>query len=324
MICTEQRLTAIDLHPATGDLRAEVLDGLLAQPKTLPPKLFYDPQGSQLFEQITELPEYYPTRTEIGILERHAAEMAGLIGDDGVLIEYGSGASRKIRTLLDALDGAGRYVAIDISKQHLIDSVVQLAEAYTELDAYAICADYTRPLALPDEALDVDGRRTVFFPGSTIGNFSPDEARSFLRGTAELVGPGGGLLIGVDLKKDHAVLEAAYDDAQGVTAEFNLNVLRRLNRELNADFDIDAFGHRAVYNADAGRIEMHLGSRTDQTVRVDGEAIEFEAGETIHTENSHKFSVAEFQALAEECGFRSDRVWTDADELFSVHFMTAV
>lgn len=323
MNCSElQSLTFVDLHPAVGDLADEVRAGLEATPKTLPPKLFYDLAGSELFERITALPEYYPTRTEIAILEDRAAEIAELMGEDCVLIEYGSGASRKIRILLDALGGDDRYVAIDISKQYLVESTAKLVELYSRLDAYAICADYSRPLELPVEALENAGRRVVFFPGSTIGNFRPSEARQFLRNTAELLGSGGALLIGVDLKKDSATLDAAYNDAEGVTAEFNLNLLTRLNRELGANFDVDAFEHRAFYNDVDGRIEMHLVSQKSQAVEIGETRVEFSEGESIHTENSHKFTIKEFQSLAASVGFESDHVWTDDDELFSVHFMT--
>ena len=323
MNCSElQSLTFVDLHPAVGDLRDEVLAGLKETPKTLPPKLFYDLVGSELFELITGLPEYYPTRTEIAILEDRAAEIAELMGEDCVLIEYGSGASRKIRILLDALGGDDRYVAIDISKQYLLESTAKVVELYPRLDAYAVCADYSRPLELPAEALDGAGRRVVFFPGSTIGNFKLADAREFLRNTAELLGPGGALLIGVDLKKDKAILDAAYNDAEGVTARFNLNLLTRLNRELDANFDVEAFEHRAFYNDAAGRIEMHLVSRQAQVIDISDTRIEFAEGESIHTENSHKFTIEEFQSLAASVGFKADHVWTDDDDLFTVHFMT--
>lgn len=314
----------LDLHPEMGDLREEVLAGLRRSPKSLPPKLFYDQTGSELFERITALSEYYPTRTEIAILEACGPEIARLAGDDCGLIEYGSGASRKIRVLLDALGGRCRYVAIDISKQHLIESTAQLAAAYPNLEAVAVCADYTRPFELPAEALLAAGRRIVFFPGSTIGNFTPGEAKEFLTNTARQIGPQGGLLIGVDLKKDAATLNAAYNDSQGVTAQFNRNLLAHINRVLTADFDVSSFEHRAFYNELAGRIEMHLISRRDQTVTVAGERIHFHNGESIHTENSYKFSIEEFQQLARDSGFHPEKAWTDADNLFSVHYMTVV
>lgn len=318
-----QSLEFFDLHPDTGDLREEVLAGLHRTRKTLPPKLFYDQTGSELFEKITGLPEYYPTRTEIGILEACGREVAALAGDKCVLIEYGSGASRKIRILLDALEGHCRYIAIDISKQHLIESTAQLAALYPGIEAFAVCADFTRPFALPAEALAAGGRRIVFYPGSTIGNFTPAEAKEFLTNTARQVGSQGRLLIGVDLKKDPDKLIAAYNDSQGVTAQFNRNLLTHINRSLGGDFDVSSFRHRAFYNEDLGRIEMHLVSTRDQAVTVAGEPIHFRQGESIHTENSYKYSVEEFRRLARESGFCPQKTWTDADNLFSVHYMTA-
>ncbi len=317
-----QSLTFFDLHPKSGDLREEVLTGLRRDAKFLPPKLFYDQTGSELFERITGLPEYYPTRTEIAILEACGPEIAGLAGDDCLLIEYGSGASRKIRILLDALRGRCQYVAIDISKQHLIESTGQLASEYPALEAFAVCADYTRPFALPAEALTSAGRRIVFFPGSTIGNFTPFEAKEFLINTAKQIGPQGGLLIGVDLKKDPTTLNAAYNDSEGVTAQFNRNLLTHINHALEANFDVSSFEHRAFYDEQTGRIEMHLVSRCEQTVTVAGEPIHFDEGESIHTENSYKFSIEEFQQLARVSGFHPEKAWTDADNLFSVHYMT--
>ena len=311
-----------DLHPEPGDLRAEVLAGLRRMPKSLPPKLFYDQTGSKLFEKITALPEYYPTRAEIATLEACAPEIARLAGDGCVLIEYGSGSSRKIRILLDALNGRCQYVAIDISRQQLIESTARLAAEYPAIDAIAVCADYTRPFELPAETRPAAGRRIVFFPGSTIGNFTPTEAKEFLTNTAGQIGPNGGLLIGVDLKKDPATLEAAYNDSQGVTAQFNRNLLAHINRIVGADFEPASFRHCAFYNESAGRIEMHLVSLRDQLVTVAGERIPFRQAESIHTENSYKFSIEEFQQLGRDSGFRPERAWTDAGNLFSVHYMT--
>jgi dimethylhistidine N-methyltransferase len=213
-------------------------------------------------------------------------------------------------------------VAIDISKQHLIESTAQLAAEYPEIEAFAVCADYTRPFALPAETLVAAGRRIVFFPGSTIGNFTPSDAKEFLTNTARKIGRQGGLLIGVDLKKDPAKLNSAYNDSEGVTAQFNRNLLTHVNRVLDADFDVSRFEHRAFYNENAGRIEMHLVSRRDHTVTVAGEPIHFGEEESIHTENSYKFSIEEFQQLARDGGFRPEKTWTDADNLFSVHYMT--
>ena len=324
MASSTTTISFTDYHPQLSDLREEALAGLTAKPKTLSPKLFYDKSGSELFDRITALPEYYPTRTEIAILEERADELAELFGDDCLLIEYGSGSSRKIRILLDAMRGHGAYLAIDISKQHLIESAEALAQEYPELDVFAVCADYSQPFELPVEALDHPRHRVVFFPGSTIGNFLPDEAEAFLKLTAEELGPNGSLLIGADLQKDAGILEAAYDDAAGVTAAFNLNVLTRLNRELGADFDLADFRHQAIYDTALGRVEMHLMSLREQAVRLGDAEIRFVKGETIHTENSHKYTADGFQALGERCGFRPERVWTDKDNLFSVHYMTVV
>ncbi len=314
-----------DLHPAESDLRAEALEGLRSIPKSLHPKFFYDRLGSELFERITETPEYYPTRTEIALLEQRAAEIVEYFGPDPVLIEFGSGSSRKVRILLDALeDQPARYVALDISREQLIASAEALAEDYPNLEVHAVCADYTQPVALPEVALAGAGRRVAFFPGSTIGNFALPEAEAFLRAKAKMVGPGGAMLIGVDLKKDVDLLNAAYNDAEGLTAEFNRNLLHRLNRELGADFHLASFRHRAFYNEREGRIEMHLESLRDQCVHVAGERIAFRAGETIHTESSHKFSVEGFQAMAQRSGFQPVKVWTDGQNRFSLHWLEAI
>jgi dimethylhistidine N-methyltransferase len=311
-----------DYHPETADFHAEALAGLRGEPKRLSPKFFYDKRGSELFDRICELEEYYPTRTETAILERYAGEIAGLLGEDCSLIEYGSGSSRKIRVLLDELGGKLTYIAIDISRQHLLESAQELSNSYPEAEVIAVCADYTKPFELPAPNRRSSGKRVVFFPGSTIGNFSPAEARRFLRTTASQVGSGGSLLIGVDLKKDPAVLHAAYNDSEGVTAAFNKNLLRRMNTELGADFDLASFRHQAFYNRHDGRIEMHLISLKDQQVRLNGDTIRFRSGETIHTENSYKFDVAEFHAMAADAGFRPDKVWTDPQRLFSLHYLT--
>jgi dimethylhistidine N-methyltransferase len=304
-----------DYRPTPADVRAEVLEGLGRPVKRLPPKLFYDRRGSQLFDAITELPEYYPTRTEIAILREYGSEMADLIGRDNVLIELGSGSSLKIQTLLAALRPSV-YVPVDISREHLLESAYALAERFPALAIRAACADYSSPFRLPLESDWTD--LAAFFPGSSIGNFDPDEARLLLGRVAGLLGPGGRLLIGVDLPKDPAVLDAAYDDAQGVTAAFNLNLLTRINRELDGDFDLDAFAHRAFFDTDLSRVEMHLVSRIEQEVRVAGECFHFRAGETIHTESSYKYGVDAFQHLAADAGFVAERVWTDAQGLFSV------
>lgn len=312
----ESRVRFFDFHPTTADVRAEVLEGLSRPRKRLPPKLFYDQQGSRLFDAITELPEYYPTRTEIRILRDHGAAMADRLGRGCVLIELGSGSSLKIQTLLAALQPRV-YIPIDISRAHLLESAQALAERFPELSIRAACADYSGPFELP---LEPEWRDlAAFFPGSSIGNFDPDDARAFLKRVGRVLGPGGRLLIGVDLKKERAVLDAAYNDAQGVTAAFNLNLLTRLNRELGADFEVDAFRHRAFFNEESSRIEMHLVSRGNQRVRVAGQVFDFRLGESIHTENSYKYGIEDFQRLARPAGFVSEQVWTDADDLFSVH-----
>jgi len=305
-----------DLHPAAADMRAEVLAGLASARKRIAPKFFYDAAGSRLFDAICEAPEYYPTRTEIGILRRDGADMAALLGRDALLVELGSGSSLKIRVLLEALRPAV-YMPVDISREHLLHSARSLAETFPGLEVHAVCGDYSRPLPLPLK--DLDHPRAAFFPGSSIGNFEPPEAERFLRRVGGMLGPGGRLLIGVDLLKDRRVLEAAYNDADGVTAEFNLNLLRRINRELDGDFDLGAFRHDAFFDAAEGRIEMHLISTRAQQVRVAGETFGFRDGESIHTECSYKYSIDGFQALARRAGFDPERVWTDPASLFSVH-----
>ena len=311
----------LDCAPDIDQFRAEILAGLQTFEKTLPCKYFYDARGSELFDQICELPEYYPTRTEAAIMQAHAAEMAALFPPDCLLIEYGSGSSIKTRILLDRLPHLAGYVPMDISRDHLCRTAAQLAETYPHLDILPLCADYTAAFTLPASRLPVQSR-AVYFPGSTIGNFHPEEAQTFLCKVAEVCGSGGGLLIGVDLKKDAATLNAAYDDRQGVTAEFNLNLLRRINAELGADFMLEQFAHRAYYNALAGRIEMHLMSLTPQTVHLAGQEIAFEEEETILTECSYKYSLADFARLAASAGMTVRRVWTDAAQKFSIQYLT--
>ncbi len=305
-----------DLHPPVADLKTEVLIGLASQPKTISPKFFYDEYGSQLFDQITELPEYYPTRTEISILEEHGKEMISLLGKDCLLIELGSGSSLKIRLLLNALQPAA-YMPIDICKAHLLKSAHILANDYPNLDIHATCADYSDHFHLPYDPNDKP--KAVFFPGSSIGNFDPPQAQNLLQRVADFLGSGSTLLIGVDLKKDQERLNAAYNDAAGVTAAFNFNLLTRINQELNADFDLSRFNHHAFYNEQQGRIEMHLVSQVSHEVQVDGQRFQFEEGESIHTENSYKYTVTQFQNLASEVGFQPIQVWSDSDALFSVH-----
>lgn len=310
-----------DLHPPRQSFLEEALYGLSRAQKALPPKYFYDDAGSALFEAICGLPEYYPTRSEMAIMEQHAGDMARSLAGYATLIEYGSGSGRKTRVLLEALRPAV-YVPIDISQEQLARSAYRTAEAFPMLRVLAVCADYTQPIDLPDTKLPAGSRRAIYFSGSSIGNFTPAEAQGFLARAIRLAGPGGAMLIGVDLKKDPAILHAAYNDAQGITAAFNLNVLQRMNRELGADFDLNAFEHRAFYNAEAGRIEMHLMSKREQQVKLGQGTFSFRSGETIHTENSYKYSIAEFQALARVSGFVPEHYWLDPLRLFSVHHLT--
>jgi dimethylhistidine N-methyltransferase len=304
-------------HP----LALALLDGLRRTPRSVPPKFFYDAVGSALFDRICELPEYYPTRTEIALLARHGGEMAECIGAGADLVEYGAGSLRKVRLLLDALHQPARYVPIDLSAEHLLQHAQQLAADHPGLRVEPLVADFSAELVLPD--LPRAARRRVgFFPGSSIGNFTPEEALAFLRQAAVALA-GGGLLIGVDLVKDPAVLHLAYNDAAGVTAAFNKNLLARANRELGADFDLAAFDHYAFYDPSEQRIEMHLLSRRRQVVAVCGERVVFDEGQTLHTENSCKYTVDGFRRLARAAGFEPQAVWTDDARLFSVHWLSA-
>lgn len=309
-----------DRQPAPADFLTEVLQGLTAPQKRLPPKFFYDHRGSTLFETICETPEYYPTRTETAILSRFTAEIAEAVGPSCVLIEPGSGSMSKVRLLLDALRPAA-YLPADISGEHLLAAAGALAAEFPWLHLHAVCMDYGLGLeALDGSGLPEGRKKVVFFPGSTIGNLEPAEATDFLRQAARLVAPDGGLLIGVDLKKDPTVLHSAYNDAQGVTGEFNRNLIHRINTELGADFDPERFHHYAFYHARKGRIEMHLVSRGAQSVRLAGARLAFADGESIHTENSYKYTVAEFRTLALAAGFQPVACWTDPDQLFSVQY----
>lgn len=309
----------LDQAPATESFREAVLTSLSRSQKVIPSKFLYDARGSKLFEKICELDEYYPTRTEIAIMREHVGEMAEALGSRVRLVEYGSGSSLKTRILLSRLDDVASYVPVDISGEHLAESANELAKEFPSIPVQPVCADYTKEFELPEPPRPVQ-RTVVYYPGSTIGNFRRGEAREFLRRIAELVGPDGGLLIGVDLKKDVDVLKAAYDDSQGVTAEFNKNLLRRMNRELDATFDLDTFEHSVRWNDERGCIESHLRSTKYQSVYVAGELFVFEEGETIHTEDSHKYSLDGFAALVEEAGLNVDTVWTDERSYFSVQY----
>lgn len=296
---------------------ADALAGLQSVPKTLPCKYFYDERGSQLFERICQLDEYYLTRCELAITDEFASEMGTAIGPGAMLVEFGSGASVKTRYLLDGLPDPVAYVPVDISGDFLSHTASELASDYPEIEVLPVNADFTRDFALP-VAQRAPTHVAVYFPGSTIGNFLPDRASALLRRIAHLCGSGGGLLIGIDLKKDIGRIEAAYNDALGVTAQFNLNLLARLNRELGADFDLDQFEHRATYKTDLGRVEMHLVSRDRQVASLGGTEIAFARGETICTEYSHKYSVPEFARLAANAGFVLRREWTDNERNFAV------
>ena len=277
------RFTFHDLAPGEESFRDAILKGLGRAPKSIPCKFFYDARGSALFEAICRLPEYYPTRTEVAILEENAAEIAAQIGPHSRLIEFGSGASTKARILLEALDRPAAYVPVDISREHLRDAAISLAEDFPLLPVVAVCADYTRAFPLPPLPGPI-GKRVGFFPGSTIGNFEPDAAVDFLTNYARILGPGGEMLIGVDLKKDPAILDAAYNDRARVTAAFNLNLIERINRELDGDLDIDRFDHVALYNEAEGRIEIYIRSLANQEAWIAGTPILFTKGELIHTE----------------------------------------
>lgn len=311
---------ATDLRPTIDEFLEDVLEGLTAHAKFIPCKYFYDARGSRLFDEITELDEYYPTRTELSIMERHLDEIVDCLGTHCLLVEYGSGSSLKTRILLDAMKDPAGYVPIDISSEHLVESARSLADAYPDLDIYPVSADYTDAFELPDLAFSEE-RTVVFFPGSTIGNFEPSAARDFLARMARVAGPGGGLLIGVDLEKDPSILEAAYNDEGGVTAAFNKNLLHRIKAELDATIDADAFRHEAVYNRREGRIEMYLVSRTKQTARVDGKVIPLKEGERICTEYSYKYTRERFAELAMSAGLQVRKVWMDDDGLFSIQYL---
>ncbi|MBR1147987.1 L-histidine N(alpha)-methyltransferase [Bradyrhizobium sp. AUGA SZCCT0431] len=299
----------------------DVIGNLAQHPKRLSPKYFYDVTGSELFEQITVLPEYYPTRTELGILRDRGDAIAAIIAKGAALVEFGAGATTKVRLLLERSD-FGAYVPVDISGDFLKAQADALRKDFPGLNVYPVTADFTAPFALPAEIANMP--KLGFFPGSTLGNFEPNEASAFLRTAREILGDGAQMIVGVDLEKDERVLYDAYNDSAGVTARFNLNVLVRINRELGGNFDLSAFTHRSIYNRDRHRIEMHLISRKAQNVRVLGHNFSFRPGESIHTENSYKYSFERFTALARGAGWKVRESWTDKNRMFSVHALAAL
>jgi dimethylhistidine N-methyltransferase len=320
---TGESLTAPQQVSATelSDFLTDVIAGLSSNPRTLPCKYFYDARGAALFQKICELPEYYVTRTEIDILERNRADIASQLGPNIELIGLGTGAGTKTRILIEALESPAVYIPVDISDKQLRESTALFRKVFPKLEILPVCADYLQPVVLPSTR-HKPARNVVYFPGSTIGNFEPDEALQFLGRVANVCRDNGGLLIGVDLKKKQDVLEAAYNDRAGVTAQFNLNLLARVNRELGADFDLECWRHRAIYNSDAGRIEMHLISDIDQFVHIDQHKFHFRRGEKIITEFSYKYSPDEFAALAGKAGFDFVRMWTDAEHLFGIFYFS--
>jgi dimethylhistidine N-methyltransferase len=314
-LATEHRL-----DDATSAFAGDVIGDLAKQPKKLSPKYFYDAKGSELFEQITVLPEYYPTRTELSILRDRGGEIAKIIPQGAALIEFGAGATTKVRLLLERCK-FDAYVPVDISGDFLNAQAEGLRKDFPNLDVYPVAADFTAPFELPAEIADMP--KVGFFPGSTLGNFEPHEASAFLRTARNILGEGAQMIIGVDLEKDERTLYDAYNDKAGVTARFNLNVLERINRELGGNFDLSGFIHRSIYNKDRHRIEMHLISRKAQSVRVLGHHFSFRPGESIHTENSYKYSLERLTALARGSGWQVTESWTDKARMFSVHALLA-
>lgn len=302
-----------------SQFETDVIAGLSRDPKSIPPKYFYDGEGSRLFEEITRLPEYYLTRTETGILNAHARELNTIIPQGAALVEFGSGACIKVQILLDNVPAIAAYLPVDISGEFLKGEAERISASYPRLAVHPVVADFTKPFELPAEFATMP--KTGFFPGSTIGNFEAHDAVAFMRHAAATIGQGGALVIGVDLVKDPAILNAVYNDATGITARFNLNLLRRINRELEGNFDLQAFEHHAVFNRERRRIEMHLASKKRQKVTVAGRMFSFRAGETIHTENSYKYTQGSFAALARGFGWTPEIAWTDPAELFSVNVL---
>jgi len=319
----EQALTVDDQTPEHSEALRELQNGLSQRDKWISSIYFYDTHGSVLFDRITELPEYYLTRTETAIMQEYGADMARQIGPDALVIEPGSGAGEKIRLLLGALDRPAAYVPIEIAREHLRNSAEALARDFPELEVLPVWADFTRSLEIPDPARKAH-RKIVYFPGSTLGNFEPDDAVLLLRNFASMVGEGGAALIGVDLAKKASLIEPAYNDSAGVTAAFNLNMLTHLNRRFGCDFEPENFKHEAFYNPGEGRIEMHLKSRCEQDVQLGGKTIHIGRGESIHTESSYKYSDERFAALAEQGGFRLVKTWKDPKKMFSVRYLERI
>jgi dimethylhistidine N-methyltransferase len=318
MNASNQTLPALHQSKNSSEV-AEIIDGLKKPEKMISPKYFYDERGSQLFDDITHLPEYYPTETELGIMRSNVEAIAQLIGEQASLIEFGSGSSRKTPVLLEHLHDLAVYVPVDISEDHLLESAEKLRSSFPGLEVLPVVADFTRPFQLPEPAI-MPLRNIVYFPGSTIGNFTHDDALALLRVMHQEAGANGAMLIGVDLQKDSAIIERAYNDSAGVTAEFNLNILRHLNRDYSSNFDLDTFSHDARYNAEKGRIEIRLVNSEDQVVSIGDTDIEILRGEAILTEYSHKYTLEGFAGMAAEVGFVVEEVWTDPEELFSVQY----
>jgi dimethylhistidine N-methyltransferase len=318
---TQKAAYLTEQDEAATDELAELIKGLSGTPKKIAPKYFYDERGSHLFDRICQLPEYYLTRTELAIMHQHAGDMSALAGPRASLIEFGSGSSVKIRVLLQHLVELAAYVPVDISRDHLVAAADAIAADFPGIEVLPVAADFTHPFDLPDPKIP-PLRNIVYFPGSTIGNFSPAAALDLLKVMWQEAGLGGGLLIGIDLQKDPLIIERAYNDASGVTAEFNLNVLRRLNDEFGANFDLDTYRHEALYNAEAGRIEMYLVSERDQVFRVGGRSFTIWAGERILTEHSHKYTLPGFAAMAGAAGFNLEEAWTDENQMFAVCYFS--
>ncbi|WP_228076632.1 L-histidine N(alpha)-methyltransferase [Novilysobacter ciconiae] len=316
------KITLSDLQPSADDITGDVLAGLSATPKTLPSKYFYDERGSRLFERITREPEYYLTRVELDLLDASMPAIAGAVAPRAHVVEYGSGSGRKTHLLLDGLTDPVAYTPIEISRTALLASVERLADAYPEVEMLPVCADFTQPVPLPTPARG-NGHVLVFFPGSTLGNFLPADAERLLRSMRATMGSGGQALIGIDLDKDPALIEAAYNDAAGVTADFTLNLLVRLNRDIGSDFDVDSFAHRAVYSRERMRIETHLVSLRDQQVHVAGRQFDFSDGEAMEVEYSHKYTDASFAALAARAGLRVVERWNDPSDWFGLRLLAA-